>query len=88
MTTNITRFTMDVGEVVLGCNPAGVAKARSRAMQTWPAIIGFCVGCGLGAVCEATIGLRALALPTGLALLAFAMGLAATRDGGQGHEPR
>jgi uncharacterized membrane protein YoaK (UPF0700 family) len=88
MTTNITRFTMDVGEVVLGRNPADLAKARGRAMQTWPAIVGFCVGCGLGAVCEATIGLRALALPTGLALLAFAMGLAATRDGGQGHEPR
>jgi uncharacterized membrane protein YoaK (UPF0700 family) len=84
MTTNITRFTMDVGEVILGRNPADVAKARSRAMQTWPAIVGFCVGCGLGAACEATIGLRSLALPTGLALLAFAMGLAVDRGVRQG----
>src|SRR5882757_8698341 len=84
MTTNITRFMMDVGEVIFGREPVDIAKARSRAMHTWPAIVGFAVGCGLGAACEAAIGLRSLALPTGLALLAFAMGLAANRDGGQG----
>ena len=84
MTTNITRFMMDVGEVILGREPADIAKARSRAMHTWPAIVGFAVGCGLGAACEAAIGLRSLALPTGLALLALAMGLSANRDGGQG----
>ncbi len=84
MTTNITRFMMDVGEVILGREPADIAKARSRAMYTWPAIVGFAVGCGLGAACEAAIGLRALALPTGIALLALAMGLSANRDGGQG----
>lgn len=74
MTTNITRFMMDVGEVLLRREPADVAKARSRAKHTWPAIVGFAVGCGLGAACEATIGLSSLALPTGLALLALAMG--------------
>jgi uncharacterized membrane protein YoaK (UPF0700 family) len=84
MTTNITRFMMDVGGVMLGRDPADVAKARSRAMRTWPAIVGFAVGCGLGAAGEAAIGLGSLALPTGLALLALAMGLTAKRDGGQG----
>jgi uncharacterized membrane protein YoaK (UPF0700 family) len=84
MTTNITRFMMDVGAVVFGSEPADIAKARSRAMRTWPAIVGFAVGCGLGAACEAAVGLNSLALPTGLALLAFAMGLAANLDGGQG----
>ncbi|MDB5410192.1 MAG: permease [Rhodospirillales bacterium] len=84
MTTNITRFMMDVGGVVLGREQAEVAQARSRAMRTWPAIVGFAVGCGLGAACEAAIGLASLALPTGLALLAVAMGLAANLDGGQG----
>jgi uncharacterized membrane protein YoaK (UPF0700 family) len=84
MTTNITRFMMDVGDVMLGRRPADVAKARDRAMRTWPAIVGFAVGCGLGAACEAAIGLRSLALPTGLALLAVAMGLAANLEGGRG----
>jgi uncharacterized membrane protein YoaK (UPF0700 family) len=84
MTTNITRFMMDVGEVISGREPTEVAKARGRAKSTWPAILGFAVGCGLGAACKATIGLRALALPAGLALLALVMGLAADLDGGQG----
>jgi uncharacterized membrane protein YoaK (UPF0700 family) len=73
MTTNITRFMMDVGDVMLGRRPADVDKARDRAMRTWPAIVGFAIGCGLGATCEAAIGLRSLALPAGLALIAVAM---------------
>jgi uncharacterized membrane protein YoaK (UPF0700 family) len=73
MTTNITRFMMDLGEVLLGHNPDSVAKARGRAGRTSPAIIGFAVGCSLGAACEPAIGLRSLALPTGIALLAIAM---------------
>jgi uncharacterized membrane protein YoaK (UPF0700 family) len=84
MTTNITRFMMDVGGVLLGHEPADKAQARSRAMRTWPAIVGFAVGCGLGAACEAAIGLRSLTLPTVLALLALAMGLAANVDGEEG----
>jgi uncharacterized membrane protein YoaK (UPF0700 family) len=84
MTTNITHFMMDVGGVLFGREPAEVARARSRAVRTWPAILGFAVGCGLGAACEAAIGLRSLALPTGLALLALATVLAANLDGGHG----
>jgi uncharacterized membrane protein YoaK (UPF0700 family) len=84
MTTNITRFMMDAGEMLLGHDAAEVAKARSRAERTWPAILGFAAGCGLGAACEAAIGLTSLALPTGLALLALAMGLTADPDRGQG----
>jgi uncharacterized membrane protein YoaK (UPF0700 family) len=79
MTTNITRFTMDLGEVLLGRDPDDVAKARRRASHTWPAIIGFAVGCCLGAACEAALGLWALAFPSGLALLAFAMAFVAAR---------
>jgi uncharacterized membrane protein YoaK (UPF0700 family) len=73
MTTNITRFLMDGGDVMLARRPADVDKARDRAMRTWPAIVGFAIGCGLGATCEAAIGLRSLALPAGLALIAVAM---------------
>jgi uncharacterized membrane protein YoaK (UPF0700 family) len=84
MTTNITRFMMDIGEVVFGRAPADATEALSRAKHTWPAIVGFAVGCGLGAACEAAIGLGSLALPTGLALLTLAIGMAANIDAGPG----
>jgi uncharacterized membrane protein YoaK (UPF0700 family) len=34
MTTNITRFMMDIGEVMFGRRLSNVAKARDRAMLT------------------------------------------------------
>jgi uncharacterized membrane protein YoaK (UPF0700 family) len=83
MTTNLTRFVMDVGEVLLGRDSAEVDGARRRAKHTWPAIVGFTVGGGLGAACFAAAGLWSLALPVGLALLALAMGLATRPDRGQ-----
>src|SRR5215471_7583537 len=73
MTTNITRFVMDLGDIAVGRDLENKAKARIRARHTWPAIAGFALGCALGAACEARFGLRALALPAGLALLAFIM---------------
>jgi uncharacterized membrane protein YoaK (UPF0700 family) len=73
MTSNVTNFAMEVGDVLLGGDPAAVARARSRAARTPPAIVGFAVGCGLGAACEAALGVRSLALPAGLALFAFAI---------------
>jgi uncharacterized membrane protein YoaK (UPF0700 family) len=83
MTTNVSRFMMDVGDVLLGRDSDAVAKARRRAKHTWPPIVGFTVGCGLGAAGEAAIGLWSLALPAGLALLAFAMGFSVKLDGGK-----
>jgi uncharacterized membrane protein YoaK (UPF0700 family) len=80
MTTNSTRFMMDVGEVLLGGDPLDVAKARDRAVRTLPAIVGFAGGCALGAGCEAAVGMWSLALPTGLALLALALGFSARLD--------
>ena len=76
MTTNVTRFTTDIGTVLLGGDRDKVTKARRRAAQTWPSIIGFTVGCALGAACDAKFGLWSLALPTSLALLAL---MAATK---------
>jgi uncharacterized membrane protein YoaK (UPF0700 family) len=76
MTSNVTRFAMDVGEVLLGGDPAGVAEARKNAARTLPAIVGFAVGCGIGAACEAGFGLRSLVLPASLALFACAQGFA------------
>jgi uncharacterized membrane protein YoaK (UPF0700 family) len=79
MTTNVTRFTMDLGQVLLGRDPDNVAEARRRASHTWPAIVGFAVGCCLGAACETALGPWSLAFPSGLALLAFAMAFVAGR---------
>ena len=44
MTTNVTRFTMDVGEILLGRDPADLAGARRRVKHSWPAIVGFTTG--------------------------------------------
>jgi uncharacterized membrane protein YoaK (UPF0700 family) len=74
MTTDITMFMIDVGAMLFLRDPDGVAYARSRARRTWPAIVGFAVGCCLGAVLEAVIGPWSLVLPTGFALLALALG--------------
>jgi uncharacterized membrane protein YoaK (UPF0700 family) len=77
MTTDITAFMMDVGAMLFRHDPDGVAYARNRARHTWPAIVGFTVGCSLGAVLQAAIGPWSSALPTGFALLALALGFAA-----------
>jgi hypothetical protein len=68
--------------VLLGGDSTDVAKARNRAARTLPVIVGFTVGCGLGAACEAALGTWSLALPAGLAMLAFAIGFAAELDDG------
>jgi uncharacterized membrane protein YoaK (UPF0700 family) len=79
MTTNVTHFMLDLGEALAGGDMAKRAAARDRAMHTLPVIVGFTIGCGLGAAYEAAAGLWSLALPTGLALLALAMGLVRRR---------
>jgi uncharacterized membrane protein YoaK (UPF0700 family) len=81
MTTNITLLTMDVGDILLARDPKDVARARGRAKHTWPAVVGFVLGCGLGAWCDAAAGPWSPALPAGLALLALALGLATRFDG-------
>jgi uncharacterized membrane protein YoaK (UPF0700 family) len=75
MTTNVTHFMLDLGEVLVGRDDSRVAQARAHAMHTLPVIVGFTVGCVIGTASEAAAGLRSLALPTALALLAFAIGL-------------
>lgn len=82
MTTNVTMFTMDIGEVLLAQNAGRVARARERARHTGIVIVGFVIGCALGAACEHSFGLRSLAVPIGLLLSAVALGLAALPQSG------
>jgi hypothetical protein len=67
MTSNLTRFVLDIVGVLLGREGTAVAQARRRAARTWPAIVGFVVGAALGAAWFAAAGLASLALPVGLA---------------------
>jgi uncharacterized membrane protein YoaK (UPF0700 family) len=83
MTTNVTRFAMDVVEVLLRRDRADTAAARRRAAVTWPAILGFTAGAALGAACYAAAGLTSLALPAGLALLALAIAMGSRPDDGR-----
>jgi uncharacterized membrane protein YoaK (UPF0700 family) len=75
ITTNVSIFTMDVGEIWFGKSQPSRAKACIRAQRTWPAIAGFLLGCALGALCEPTFGLVALIVPTLLSLSAIGFGL-------------
>ena len=86
MTTNVSVFTMDVGEIWFGRNQVGRAKARARARRTWPAIVGSILGCIFGAVFERAFGLVAPAVPTLICLSAIGFGLSgmdrrSNRDG-------
>jgi uncharacterized membrane protein YoaK (UPF0700 family) len=73
MTTDITALVLDVGALLLQCDADRLARAGSRARRTWPAVVGFTAGCGLGAVLDGAIGPWSLALPTGFALLALGL---------------
>lgn len=77
MTSNVTRFAMDIGELWSGNNPGAVAEARQNVFRILPVIIGFAAGCAIGAFAEASFGMRSLALPAALALGAYALGFAA-----------
>jgi uncharacterized membrane protein YoaK (UPF0700 family) len=75
MTTNTTQLTIDLATITREKGePDQLAKSRHRAMLTFPCIVGFIVGCGVGAVLEVHVGLWALALPVLLAVLAVALG--------------
>jgi uncharacterized membrane protein YoaK (UPF0700 family) len=74
MTTDVTTFMMDIGAMLFRRDPNGVAYARSRARRTWPAILGFTIGCSLGALLEAEIGPWSLALPSSFGLVALYLG--------------
>ena len=78
MTTNVARFVSDVSEAVLGRDPDGAVRRGRLAVDGAAEIAGFIVGCGVGAVCQAAYGLRALVLPAALVLVA--LGVAGAAD--------
>ena len=83
MTTNTIRFVIDLGEILLGRSRNDRVKAGERVKRTGFAIVGFALGCGLGAGRQVVTGLCSLALPAGVALVALAIAVAAKLDGSQ-----
>jgi uncharacterized membrane protein YoaK (UPF0700 family) len=73
LTTTVTRLTVDLAEVLVNRTAPDAPAARRRIHRSWPVIVGFTAGAGLGAASFATAGLWSLALPTALALVALAM---------------
>ena len=81
MTTNVTHLMLDVGTVLAGGDATEIANAKRRALHILPVVVGFALGCALGATAEAAIGLWSLALPTALALVVAARyGIAAEEE--------
>jgi len=75
MTTNVAQL---VGAIVQAVNDPDLSardRAHRRVSQVLPVIIGFTLGCALGAVGQARLGLWALSIPTGLALVALGLNL-------------
>ncbi len=81
MTTDLTSFVMNAGEVLLGRNTVEVTEAHHRAKQTGQVIMGFIAGVGLGAACFAVAGKKSLGLPAALTLVALVMSPAARTVG-------
>ena len=71
MTTNMTHFVVALAELLARRDLSMAEMARRRMLHILPVITGFVLGCALGAASEQAWGLRSLALPTALALLAL-----------------
>jgi uncharacterized membrane protein YoaK (UPF0700 family) len=78
MTTNIAHFVLALGEVLAGGDEDAGASARKRVIHIFPVIVGFALGCALGAVGQAA-WLAVSGSARGLALLAVVMSLRGDR---------
>jgi uncharacterized membrane protein YoaK (UPF0700 family) len=75
MTTNVTNFVLALGQWLVPLRAGVRQEAHLKAMRLLPVIVGFILGCALGAAAETAYGLRAMHLPVALALLALLIGL-------------
>jgi uncharacterized membrane protein YoaK (UPF0700 family) len=73
MTTNVTQFMLALGVTLAGGDKAVVASARRRMAHLFPVIVGFVLGCALGAAGQAAYSPWSVCIPAGLGLLAVGM---------------
>ncbi|MBX3414043.1 MAG: DUF1275 domain-containing protein [Pirellulales bacterium] len=72
MTMNTTQMLVDVATLAARRDsPEMLAKARRRAGAMFTCLVGFVVGCAIGAVLEYRYDLASLAFPTALAIIAL-----------------
>jgi uncharacterized membrane protein YoaK (UPF0700 family) len=75
MTTNTTELAVSLAFIARGRgDPEDLARARRRAGVIFQSIAGFVGGCAAGGFLEIHFGLRALALPVVLAVIAVPLG--------------
>ena len=72
MTTNVAYLMVALGELLASRDDAVIASARKRAIHIFPVVVGFAIGCALGAAGQSAFGAWSLAIPAGLATLALA----------------
>ncbi len=73
MTTNITRFTLNFMQMLIGRDADLVTKSRQQAKLNFVTILGFTGGAAIGALAFRFTGFWALIIPTSLALSAIFM---------------
>jgi uncharacterized membrane protein YoaK (UPF0700 family) len=73
MTTNVTHFVLALGVLLCGGTELRIAAARRQIVHLLPVILGFTLGCALGAAAQSAYGLWSIAVPTCFALLALLM---------------
>ncbi len=73
MTTNVTKLVIAVVQLMEGGDPITREQARSSGLQLTSVIVGFVMGCGLGAAACATWGLKSLGVPAMLLLLSIGL---------------
>jgi uncharacterized membrane protein YoaK (UPF0700 family) len=76
MTTNVTHFVLALGVLLYGGADNNIAAARRQIVHLLPVILGFTLGCALGAAAQSAYGSWSIAMPTGLALLTLFAGVA------------
>lgn len=75
LTTNTTQLTIDLATLVRNsAHSEELAKARRRAANIFPAVLGFLFGCAAGAYLDMKVGFFALLLPLLFAVLAIPLG--------------
>jgi len=77
MTTNVVHFMLALGRLLTSDNGATNEHARKELLHVLLVIVGFTLGCVAGAASYATYQLRALWVPTGLAVVSLLLSVLA-----------